>query len=114
MGRWSMPEPTLKPYIVHVRDMPEEGAALVFAHSAREAKRMGFDTIAGWFTVSYIEIVAHRLRRHEAYLRTLATSAEPHVIESPPSCRRCELWGNPIDGEGICVICREAEDVVIA
>lgn len=98
-----IPEPGINPYIAFAGD-PELGAALVFAHSAREARRLAFDTLRGWFDCTWPDVRARRLREHRDYLTSLYDGRG--VIEDPPTCNRCEHWGAPLlpDGAG-CTNC---------
>ena len=95
----------LKPYMGFSRSLgAPEGAVLIFARTAREAKRISW----GRFFIpdicdEYIDYGV-RLIRNGAHLMKLATSNQPHVIESPPTCPRCELWGGESmrDSDGPC------------
>jgi hypothetical protein len=86
----------LHPYMVHDGD-PSEGAALAFAHTAAEAKRIGFPVITGWNGYCrWIDVRVKRLRKHEAYLLMLACHDTPHCIDDLPTCPTCETWGAPV------------------
>lgn len=97
---------SLNLYMGYARDAKEEGACLVFAFNAEQARRLAWPVLNGWFDdIRWIDVVARRLRSHD-YLRDLARSGEPHVIESPPVCPHCELWGGgPVDENGRCDHC---------
>ena len=96
----------LHPYMVHDGD-PSEGAALAFARTSLEAKRLGFPVITGWSQhCTWIDIRVRRLRKHETYLMTLALKSEPHCIDDLPSCPSCLCWGSPVV-DGKCDYCRE-------
>lgn len=101
----------LKPYIAWACDDPAEGAALVWAYSARQARKIAHPWISGWLFpyVSYIDVRAKRLRKHADYLETLRQSDEPHVMDDVPVCPACELWGAPRVGDG-CANCLESPD----
>jgi len=100
----------LSPYMGFVAGAREEGALLVFAHDAREARRLAWPTLHGWFQdVSYIETRVRRL--HGTHILGEADpqalrAGRPHVVESPTSCDRCMLWGQPIGVDGLCPDCR--------
>lgn len=84
----------------------EEGACLIFARSSREAKRIGYPIVCGWFGSDYIDFRVQRLK--EPYLFKLKERDGPHVIESPPICDHCELWGGePIETDecNFCTLC---------
>lgn len=98
---------TLNPYMLWGGEDPAEGAILVFAHTAREAKRIGWPELRGW-SVEYVDVRVRRLRDHREYLMSLYNGSP--VIGSPPTCNVCEMWGAPIreDGKG-CAYCYGAE-----
>lgn len=93
----------INPYMVFDGD-PADGAALVFAATAREARRRGFNTLRGWFDSEWITTRARLQREHRDYLMGLYDGRA--VIDAPPSCPVCEKWGAPIrdDGKG-CEFC---------
>lgn len=105
----------LHPYIAWAGEFPDEGAALVFAHTAREAKRLSFGTITGWWSdVVWTDLRVRRLRKHADYLASLGDPTElaalkPHVVDDPTSCTACWCWGIPLDDAGVCETCREQE-----
>ncbi|MBA7685647.1 hypothetical protein ES703_94072 [subsurface metagenome] len=35
----------------------------------------------------------------------------PHVIESPTSCKGCEMWGYELNEEGYCETCQEEREL---
>lgn len=103
---------TLYPYMAHDGE-PECYAILVFAPSAREAKRLAWPTIQGFSCgeADYTQMRVLRMRQHADYLMTLGNpkkinTGEPHIIDSPPVCPRCALWGHPSKGDG-CTYCEE-------
>jgi len=84
-----------------------EGACLVFANNHKEARRLAWKTIQGWFDTEWIDISVRWLRDSE-YLRSEQKSDEPHVVEGPKICECCELWGvSELDADGICGECKE-------
>ena len=105
---------TLRAYSVHNREAgPGEGALLVFANTAGQAKKLGFGTVNDWFDSEWHEVAAHWLRQSEEYLAEqegVDLEGEPRLIESPKGCQRCELWGEPLDSEQVCESCRDNED----
>ncbi len=86
---------------------PSEGACLVFANTAREAKKISFPTVRGWLDTEFTD---HRVKLlHDTHLFDLKAKDSPHVIENPPVCENCETWGgHPVDAPGHCGFC-EAE-----
>jgi hypothetical protein len=101
----------LKPYMGWAGDSAE-GAVLVFATTAREAKPIAFDLVRGWATdAEFVDVRVRRLRTHAAYLLTIADPAKlaaglAHGLDDIPSCPGCELWGAPIV-DGRCENCND-------
>lgn len=90
---------------------PLEGAVLIFAHSYREAKRVGARVVQDLFDSEFIDVRVNRLwtADHlfvEADQDKLARGTA-HVIDNPKTCVRCETWGYPFDEDGVCKLCRE-------
>ena len=105
----------LNAYMVYSRGAgSEEGAILVFAHSVQEARKYGWNSLGRDLTDDYLDIAATRLR-HAPWLFEEADKDKlekgiPHVIDSPRSCKRCELWGEePISADGLCESCIDDE-----
>lgn len=83
---------TLRPYMVHT-GRPEEGAALAFAHTAREAKKISWPAISGWEPdADYIDLRTRALPPRP-WIMELAAVDQPHCIDDPPTCPTCEYWG---------------------
>lgn len=101
----------LNMYIGYENNSREEGAVLVFAHTAKEARKLAYPFIESWFdNIEWIDMRAQRLRGKE-HLYAEADQEKlkagiPHVIESPRSCRSCCLWGSVIGEDGLCEYCR--------
>ncbi len=87
----------IHPYSVYCGE-PMDGAALVFAFTAKQAIRIGRRYVS-WMDCDYIDIRARRIRDHVDYLMTLYNREYP-CVESPPTCPVCEMWGAPIHKEG--------------
>jgi hypothetical protein len=107
----------LNPYMGHTGS-PADGAVLVFACNAREARVLAFGELCGWFNeCRYIDVRAERLRLHVDYLATLAdrdklAAGTPHVIDDPQSCPTCERWGVPPSEDGrTCLHCIDEEAI---
>ena len=103
----------LNTYMIYSRGIgPEEGAALVFAHSVQEARKVGWHGIGSDLTDDYLDLTAKRLRNMD-WIREEADATKlnndiPHVIDSPKTCLRCQLWGvSPLDKDGYCENCQE-------
>ena len=107
----------LRAYIVYsISGGTHEGACLVFAQSVKEARKLGFSVTSDWFDSDWIDTGAEWLKgeRYTHLFRTEANQEKlkngiAHVIESPKSCARCELWGSEIKDE-ICEDCKEVEE----
>lgn len=104
---------SLNPYMAWCGEFPEEGAVLVFARTAREAKPLGFAELSGWCSdITWTDLRVRRLRKHRDYVMGLRDPQRldtPHTIDDPPSCERCHCWGVPLDEADVCTTCREDE-----
>jgi uncharacterized paraquat-inducible protein A len=95
----------LNPYIAHAAGGQEECAVLVFAPTARVAKRVAFPVLQDFVMADYVDVRVRRLRQYSAWWRSLQRDdTRPHVVDNPPSCRHCEQWGHPI-ADGLCNQC---------
>ena len=89
---------------------PEEGAFLVFAHTAKQAKKVGWNAGRGMVVEEYTDLRVRWIRnspwlRREADAVKLALGT-PHVIDNPKSCKSCLQWGHtPIGAQGWCEDC---------
>ena len=105
----------LNAYVIFSRNGDvENGAALVFAHTAQEARVVGWRGIGSDLTDEYTDLAANRLRNKpwlfDEALAVKFANDEAHVIDDPKSCRTCEWWGqSPIGKDGLCEKCREEE-----
>lgn len=82
---------------------PNDGAILVFAANAREAKKLAWPALYGWGTDFFIDVGIRWLRSDCEHMRR---KEGPHVVESPPSCCDCEMWySEPLDSDGRCEGC---------
>jgi hypothetical protein len=88
----------------------DEAAILVFAHTAREARKVGRPTINQFdHFASYVDIHVSKLNKSHLF-----AEADPiklaggiaHVIESPNTCPNCETWGGALAGDG-CEFCSD-------
>lgn len=103
-------------YMIYSRHAgPEEGAGLVFAHSVKEAKKVGWKQIGSDFTDDYLDL-AVKIIRHSSWLffdanPKLLSSDIPHSIDNPRSCMECGQWGqSPIGEDDLCEECRDIEE----
>jgi len=107
----------LKAYIGYSREGGSvEGAVLVFAHTVKEAKKIGWGTLAELFTDEYTDMAMDLIREKIDYLsekNNQKWSIEkikqdiPHVVNDPVCCKSCETWGYNLDEEGYCEDCAE-------
>lgn len=105
----------LKPYFVYSREYgPQEGALLCFAHTAQEARSVGFQNGGTDITDDYLDFGACLLRGCD-WLYTEADQEklkndEAHLIWNMKSCSECEQWGHsPIGKDGLCDDCRQSK-----
>jgi hypothetical protein len=99
----------VKPYIAFLRSFgPAEGAFLVIASSAKEAKRLAWQNSP----MDYIEFtdLAVRLMRNTQNALPLAKQDKlkykvPHVVKNPVGCDVCNVWGAGLTTEGLCGNC---------
>ena len=101
----------MKMYMGHGGE-PEDGAVLIFAHTAKEAKKIAWSGIL-------IDLCDHdytnlrvKLIRDSEWLRAERRSdTEPHIVDDPRSCACCFLWGrSEIGDDGLCDYCRGGYD----
>ncbi len=83
-----------------------EGACLVFANNAKEAKKLAYPVVNSWFSNGYMATRVLRLRSLD-YLFKLSRSAQPHVINFPGTCPVCESWGTGEIIDGSCRTCTQ-------
>jgi hypothetical protein len=105
----------LKAYMVYSLFLgPQEGAGLVFAHTVREARKIGWQIIGRDFTDQYIDFAATWLRNEpwlfdEADPDKLANGVA-HAVFIPNGCNQCGRWGHSrINEFGLCGECEDAE-----
>jgi hypothetical protein len=93
---------------------PECGAGLVFAHSVKEARHVGWKTLSDWHDSAWINIRARRLKETGTLLSqadgSLYNAGTPHIIESPIACKGCESWFDDYDSNGYCEACHESNE----
>ena len=83
---------------------PSEGACLIFAPTAKEAKKILWHKFRGELIEDFTE---GRIKwiRNEPWLFKLKKSETAHGFY-PPSCDRCETWGISEIVDGYCEDCR--------
>ncbi len=86
-------------------DNPHDGACLVFAPNAREARRLAWPVVREWMDLNWIEVRVKWIRGGADHLRE---QDGPHVVEAPKACVTCEWWhAEPYDENGRCEACAE-------
>ncbi|WP_417518839.1 hypothetical protein [Marinobacter sp.] len=94
---------------------PIDGAVLVFAPSFKVAKKLAYPVVRDWSGCEYTEVRGYRIR-HDEWLKANAAdklklaARTPHVIESPPACKGCDLWHDELDSSGHCETCAEERE----
>lgn len=81
-----------------------ECAVLIFANNAREAKKLCYSSMANDFFESYTDVRV-KLIKDADYLDSCKKCENPHVIDDPPYCKKCETWGYKLNENGICERC---------
>ena len=87
----------------------EDGACLIFAHTAKEARKLAHRLMCDWHDGEWIDTAVRRLRG-KPWLMLDADAAKlaadiPHGTECPTTCDTCGRWGGERIG-GICSECR--------
>ena len=83
----------MKSYIAFGGDGPQDGAILVFAPTAREARKAAFPVIISDWMTEWIYCRLRRLRYLPAHLDAL-DNGTLQVIDAPPGCDFCD--GRPL------------------
>lgn len=86
---------------------PGEAAMLVFAESAKEARKISHG--AHWCTSDWIDWVATRMWDVPEHLAALDNGNE-QIIEAPPTCPSCDCWGGHLLPGG-CDYCTAPSEV---
>ena len=87
----------MNPYMAFDADPDYEWGALVFASTAKEARRVAWQH--GCFDCEFTELRVRRLRGNVSYLMSLY-DGEHVYLDDPPTCPVCETWGAPIREDG--------------
>lgn len=110
----------LKPYMGYSNMAGSaEGAILIFAHSIKEAKKIGWRGMPGdicdVFTDMRIEWLGesdHLFTQVPQWSKSKLEKSEAHVVDNPPCCKGCNLWGYELNEQGLCETCAEDEEGV--
>jgi hypothetical protein len=91
----------------------EEGASLIFARTAKEAKKVFWAGAHGDLVQEYVDVRVRVIKDglwlfREANQEKLV-AGEPHLVFAPKSCCNCGLWGHAAIGSlGYCLECLRA------
>ena len=87
-----------------------EAAVLVFANTAREAKKLAWGSIVCDFCDNdWTDLRVNQLKDMSWLFKEMRRNI-PHVIDNPRSCDSCGFWGNSeIGDDGLCEGCREED-----
>lgn len=87
----------------------QEWACLVFAKTAKEAKRVAYRSTC-WFD-EWIDVAVCWIKDNPKIFaqadKSKIADYVAHVIESPECCVRCHLWGSPLNDKNICRSCEK-------
>lgn len=86
-----------------------EGAILIFANSAKEAKKLFWKNSIMLDIDEYIDMKVI-LIKDKPFLEKEKKYDYPHIVEFPTTCWRCDMWGEEIGEDGLCDDCRELEE----
>ena len=101
----------LKAYIAYSREEgPAEGAILVIAHTAKEARKLAFQSGDCLNVDDWLDQAARLIKSD--WIMALAdqdklTDGQPHVIWGPVGCDNCHYWGEGITVDDKCCNCNE-------
>lgn len=95
----------MRAYVVHDGE-PCESAVLVFANTAKEARRIGYPALQSLWDCEWIHVRADWIRDDE-HLQAIREEDVPHVVDNPPCCVGCNLWGLRMNSDGECESCAE-------
>lgn len=109
----------LKPYMGYSNMAGSaEGAILIFAHDIKEAKAIGWRGMPGDICDVFTDMRIEWLGKDCEYLsnqvpqwsKDKLAKGEAHVLDDPPTCKKCNLWGYELNENGLCEQCEEDEN----
>jgi len=105
----------LNMYMAYPEGGMSECAILIFAHTSREARNLSFGDLSNMADCEFIDVRAERIWDNPPHLLAASDqkkykNSEPHVIDNPPGCSDCCMWGEDfiIEENGKCSMCNEA------
>ena len=102
----------MRAYSVFSRNLgPHEAAVLVFANSAKEARKLAWPKVQYDIVTEWTDLGVKWMRNEKSVWplgdQDLLASNTPHVVLGPICCESCGLWGCGIDNSGMCGCCGE-------
>ncbi|MDR1230871.1 MAG: hypothetical protein LBK61_05670 [Spirochaetaceae bacterium] len=89
---------------------PCECAVLIFADSAKEAKKLLWKNNPFGIFDDYIDLRV-ALIKDKPFLEKERQREYPHIVDCPATCSHCEGWGiSEIGADGLCDDCRELKE----
>jgi hypothetical protein len=92
---------------------PDEGACLIFANTAREAKKQAYPILNGWGNTDWTDVGIKKLDKPHLFAeadKAKLAAGIAHAIECPKTCERCEHWGYELNNDGLCENCIDDND----
>ena len=105
----------MKAYMVYsISAGSAEGACLVFASTAKEARKLGAKYIYDWFMTDWVDVGVRWLRDRDLLFgeadQDKLKNNTPHAIENPETCSVCGFWGVSRIENGLCSDCIAEKD----
>ncbi len=92
-----------------------EGAALVFAYTHAEAKKIAWWTCQGMLFEEFIEVRVNLITADDFIMAQAdpakLAAGEAHCIDNPISCDGCEQWGKPMATPTKCEDCKHDDEL---
>jgi hypothetical protein len=96
----------MKAYMGYSRDAgPSEGAFLIFANNAREARKIAYPSVSELNDGDYLDCAVQWMK-NRPWLFAEMKRPEPHCVDNPKGCKECKQWGDEIGDDGLCHDCR--------
>lgn len=101
----------MKAYMAYSQiDGAQEGAILVIANSAKEAKKLAWKSGECLNVDEWIDLSVKWLKDDDVMKLSRNYPFEEivsHITPNPPYCKSCGLWGCGITSEDLCCNCNE-------
>lgn len=101
----------MKPYMAFSRhDGPAEGAVLVIHNTAKEARKLAYQSGECLNVEDWLDQAVRLIR--DKFAMALASQEklnnnEPHVVWNPVGCQSCGFWGAGLTADNLCGNCNE-------